>query len=52
MNEKDYIVETLDPKDFDEWVQHCAEVFDFDYATDYFRGILCQIRTGITARYL
>ena len=37
MSEKEYIVETLDPKDFDEWVEHCAAVFNFNYAAEYFR---------------
>jgi len=37
MSEKDYLVETLDPKDFDEWVEHCASVFGFEYAAEYFR---------------
>ena len=34
---EDYIIETLDPKDFDEWVGHCAAVFGFDGAAEYFR---------------
>lgn len=35
MSEKDYIVETLDPKDFEEWVAHCGSIFSV--GPDYFR---------------
>jgi predicted N-acetyltransferase YhbS len=32
---ENYIVETLDPKDFDEWVEHCDSIFDI--GAEYFR---------------
>ena len=35
MNGNIYMVETLDPKDFDEWVGHCDSVFGV--GADYFR---------------
>ena len=35
MSEKIYNVETLDPKDFDEWVTHCGSIFEV--GPDYFR---------------
>ena len=35
MSEKNYIVETLKPEDFDEWVNHCGSIFDVGPA--YFR---------------
>jgi len=35
MNEKIYTVETLNPRDFDEWVAHCGSIFEV--GPDYFR---------------
>ena len=34
MSEKDYIVETLAPEDFDEWTAHCGLVFNMGH--EYF----------------
>jgi len=35
MNKKNYVVETLNHEDFDEWVNHCGSIFDVGPA--YFR---------------
>ena len=35
MNEKNYVVETLKPEDFDEWVIHCGSIFEV--GPEYFR---------------